>query len=507
MGPNPGRTEPSARAPVFHPHRGTCLRGIIAALSVAAALLAVPQAHAATITPNTFVDDNTGNGNCTLREAIRAANANAAVDACPAGSGADIIALAVGRYALSVGPAGDQVAATGDLDVTDPAGLTIAGNPSGSTVDGGGIDRVFQVLGPATASFDLLTITGGANGGAGGAIETSGVGGGSTVTRSTITGNSSVTGGGLDVVGNMTLAVTDTTVAGNVAPGVMGEGGGINAETGAVLNVINSTISGNSATADGGAIHVVGLTKPTVNVLSSTIAANTAANGGGTLPEAGNTVNLKGSILGGNTGTVSGPDCAGALNSQGNNLIESTSGCSISNVQPTDIVGQDPQLGPLASNGGPTLTQALGPTSPAIDKGNAFGLSTDQRGVQRSIDFPSIPNAAGGDGSDIGAFELQPDNAIKLGKLKRNQNNGTAKQIVLVPLPDAGTLTIKGKGLKTKTTSVHDNGKVKLKVIPKGSKKGQLNSSGVAKIKAKITYTPTGNATKTLKRKLKLLKR
>ena len=392
MGSNPGRTEPVARAPVSHPHRGTCQRAIIAALSVAVALLAVPQAHAATITPSTFADDNTGNGNCTLREAIRAANANAAVDACPAGSGADTITLAVGRYALSVGPAGDQVAASGDLDVTDPAGLTIAGNPDGSTVDGGGIDRVFQVLGPATASFDRLTITGGANGGAGGGIETSGAGGGSTVTRSTITGNSSGTGGGLDVVGNMTLAVIDTTVAGNVAPGVMGEGGGINAETGAVLNVINSTISGNSATADGGAIHVIGLTKPTVNVLSSTITANTAANGGGTFPEAGNTVNLKGSILAGNTGTVSGPDCGGALTSQGNNLVGNTSGCPIANQQPTDIIGQNPQLGLLADNGGPTQTHALAPSSPAIDAGPPDAPPTDQRGVPRS--------------PDIGAYEL-----------------------------------------------------------------------------------------------------
>ena len=67
---------------------------------------------------------------------------------------------------------------------------------------------------------------------------------------------------------NATLAVIDTAVAGNVAPGAMGEGGGINAETGAVLNVINSTISGNSATAHGGGIRVVGLNQPTVNVLS-----------------------------------------------------------------------------------------------------------------------------------------------------------------------------------------------------------------------------------------------
>jgi hypothetical protein len=46
--------------------------------------------------------------------------------------------------------------------------------------------------------------------------------------------------------------------------------------------------------------------------------------------------------------------------------------------------------------------------SPAIDKGKSFGLTTDQRGLPRALDFPSIANASGGDGSDIGAFEFNP---------------------------------------------------------------------------------------------------
>jgi len=45
--------------------------------------------------------------------------------------------------------------------------------------------------------------------------------------------------------------------------------------------------------------------------------------------------------------------------------------------------------------------------SPAIDKGNSFGLTTDQRGFTRPFDNPSITNATGGDGADIGAFEVQ----------------------------------------------------------------------------------------------------
>jgi hypothetical protein len=68
----------------------------------------------------------------------------------------------------------------------------------------------------------------------------------------------------------------------------------------------------------------------------------------------------------------------------------------------------DPGLLPLASNGGPTQTHALALTSPAIDKGkrNGFGPTKDQRGSPRPVDYPFKPNAAGGDGSDIGAFEL-----------------------------------------------------------------------------------------------------
>jgi hypothetical protein len=59
-------------------------------------------------------------------------------------------------------------------------------------------------------------------------------------------------------------------------------------------------------------------------------------------------------------------------------------------------------------NGGSTPTHALLPGSPAIDQGNSFGFHKDQRGINRPFDDPLIPNAAAGDGSDIGAFETRP---------------------------------------------------------------------------------------------------
>ena len=66
-------------------------------------------------------------------------------------------------------------------------------------------------------------------------------------------------------------------------------------------------------------------------------------------------------------------------------------------------------LPPLADNGGPTQTHLLLPGSPAIDKGNASGSIYDQRGLNfgRTFDYAAIPNAETGDGSDIGAVEIQ----------------------------------------------------------------------------------------------------
>ena len=64
-------------------------------------------------------------------------------------------------------------------------------------------------------------------------------------------------------------------------------------------------------------------------------------------------------------------------------------------------------LGPLANNGGPTPTHELLPGSVAIDAGSSFGATTDQRGETRPCDQAAVANAAGGDASDIGAFEVQ----------------------------------------------------------------------------------------------------
>jgi hypothetical protein len=148
-----------------------------------------------------------------------------------------------------------------------------------------------------------------------------------------------------------------------------GSGGGIFNE--GPLEVTNSTFSGNSASQDaGGIFNIVNLGSAT---LKNTIVANSASGG----------------------------DCSGTIDG-GYNLVEDGSCISA----PTSLSG-DPDLGTLRDNGGPTMTHALLAGSPAIDKGKAFGETTDQRGRPRPSNFPTIANASGGDGSDIGAFEKQ----------------------------------------------------------------------------------------------------
>src|SRR5207248_1366560 len=98
-------------------------------------------------------------GDCSLREAIQAANTDSAIDACTAGAGADTITVPAGTYTLSVAGIGEDANATGDLDITGM--LIINGAGSSSTiVDGGAIDRVFDVH-PTTVQINGITIRNG----------------------------------------------------------------------------------------------------------------------------------------------------------------------------------------------------------------------------------------------------------------------------------------------------------------------------------------------------------
>lgn len=231
-----------------------------------------------------------------------------------------------------------------------------------------------------------------------------------TINNTTIAGNSATQGGGIYSFGFLT--VMNSTISGNIASlGQSGGGGGI--ATGGTTTLTNSTISGNSAYQGGGIVHLENnllfYEGNDLTLTNTTITANSATEGGGIYTvEANFVTHTRNSIVALNV-APSGPDVEGPMSSDGFNLVGSDSGPDISPLG-SDQIGTpdapiDPLLAPLQDNGGPTFTHALLLGSPAFDKGHSSGSTTDQRGFTRPVDLPDIPNAPGGDGSDIGAFE------------------------------------------------------------------------------------------------------
>jgi hypothetical protein len=257
-------------------------------------------------------------------------------------------------------------------------------------------------------------------------------------------------GGGILAGGDLTL--TETTVSGNtvicpdstasaVNGGGAALGGGIVAAqrnhspiTVTLTNctVTNNTLRGGDNYTDGdypGAAFGAGIyaySGTTVTVKNSTVAGNTSvagqqhangprgrAGGGGIAIESGSAT-LTNTIVAKNTADpAAGPDVNGRFTGSFNLIGDGTGETGLTNGVDGNQVGTsaspiDPLLAALADNDGPTQTMALLPGSRAIDRGNASGVTTDQRGRPRRIDIPSVTNANGGDGSDIGAFEFAP---------------------------------------------------------------------------------------------------
>lgn len=360
--------------------------------------------------PITFTVTNTADsGAGSLRQAVL--NSNGSI------GGTDTIV-----FDASFATAQTIVLTSGELAITDTLNVTGPG-ANLLTVSGNNNSRIFH-SNFATVAISGMTLTAGNGAGAslsgtGGAILVSNIA--VTLSGVNVTGNTSTGGhgggvffdGGTHVISNSTISANDSGT---------GEGGGFYNQ-GATLSVTNSTISGNTANSQGGGFYNDGVAVTTLR--SVTITLNTEPNnGGGGIFNSG-TLDLGNTIVAGNTSANEDDiwNAGGSLTTSGYNLIGSNE--SITSQFPdgnpnvnNDIVGTggaqiDPQLSALGANGGTTPTHAFSAvTSPAVDQGLSFGLTTDQRGSTRPIDRGGTVNAAGGDGADIGAFELQaPSNA------------------------------------------------------------------------------------------------
>ena len=303
------------------------------------------------------------------------------------------------------------------------SGLTV-GTGYAAAANGGGIFNE----GDLTLS-QVLVSGNTASGGDGGGIHNIGT---LQVTESTITTNSGLNGGGIFNEG--TLVITDSTLSDNFSDGTSGGGGLLN-ENGD-LTVTRSTISGNGAVSGGGVASSGGFS--VVTIANSTISGNDATNNGGGITNfggswtithgtiTGNLANSNGDLvgIGGGikflSGTLVMRNTIVAQNMNGfdsgpddvNGAVEATSSYNLVGVGTglTGIVDGangnqigssgaaiDPELGFLQDNGGPTLTHELLDASPANDAANFIAsVAVDQRGITRPQGLDS----------DIGAFEI-----------------------------------------------------------------------------------------------------
>lgn len=360
------------------------------------------------------------------------------------------------------------------LEITNS---TISGN---AAQGGGGIGAVFI---DAPISIVDSTVSNNQALGGGGifGLYTSGM----TLERSTVSGNLAFNGGGMSqyyLYGP--LAIQNSTLSGNTAVG--GKGGGFGGGVAAAYvytagsAVRHSTIAGNYASEYGGGLYLYGgkpegFTRITLQGVSPQLAKARLQHVGSRRKEAGpkgqgpGFFDIDHSILGDNVSGAGGSsndiDSSGPV-AVSFSLIESlvTRGGIIDDGG--NVFGQDPALGPLSDNGGPTLTHLPASNSPAVDSGDpniSDPPATDQRGFARifgsqidmgAVEFGATGGSAGEVTFELAAYtigETEPTKAVALINVMRqggsagavSVNYATSDGTAIAPgdyLPAAGTL-------------------------------------------------------------------
>lgn len=266
-----------------------------------------------------------------------------------------------------------------------------------------------------TGNLANLTV----NAGIGGGLSSKG---GITVKYSTLSDNhSNKSGGAIYAKGSVNLY--GSTISGNSSK--LGGGAMIYLLDGAskTTKIINSTISDNHGETLVGGIET---NTEKVAISNSTIAFNTATLGRSTvLPNphfapglaivavaGGSTVTMQSTVIANNYYGVTEYDASADLRKGAVTFSASDNFVRFNGLDGT-LSNACPLLGPLRDNGGPTQTRAPHSRSLLIDSGdNAANLPHDQR----ADDVNQLPPAAyprvSGAFADIGAFEVQQDDAI-----------------------------------------------------------------------------------------------
>jgi predicted outer membrane repeat protein len=328
------------------------------------------------------------------------------------GVGIDATRLASG-LTISGGSNGDNVLEPGESRLFDiPAGMALAlrglnlingiADPAmnNATGAGGAIRNSGQL------TLDLCAISA-CRARFGGAINSSGV---LTARRSTFQQNTATFGGAIHSAENGVLTVAESTFLMNTA----------HDRGGAVLQndadsppghptFTRCTFHGNAAVR-GGAVNSFSLTNLTHCTLSGNSASGLGGGGGGVLASATSVVNLTNCVVAGNNGASPdlGIEGTGTYTTAGVNLVGDLTGSGLS-AGPTLLTG-DPRLAPIADYGGPTLTRALLPTSPARNATTFFVDYSDQRGFP-IVGLRDLGAYEAGTLSDFNAFAIETPGA------------------------------------------------------------------------------------------------
>lgn len=356
------------------------------------------------------VDGDYSLGDLSLREALVIAGQT---------SGADTIVFAVSGT-IAINPALGQFSIATNVTIDGPGAGQL-------TISGADAKRVFSVSSGVTVTVQDVTIADGyvpvgQNGGGisnagdltlssvtivdnfagsnGGGVYSGGAGSAIRIYNSTIANNQAGWGGGVRVAlpGSTAAEIVGSTIHSNTANNGVGNGvaGGVYFTGGAgspTALVANTTISGNTALQYSGGLRAH--QSAVVNVTNSTITLNHADIVGGGFSSVGGSVTTFANtiVLGNTSGNANNTDGEGVF-------YGGTSTNLMGRIAGTTYYSGPSGLAPLADNGGPTLTHAISPTSPAFNAGNntaAAALTTDQRGLSRLV----------GGVVDIGAFEYQ----------------------------------------------------------------------------------------------------
>jgi hypothetical protein len=399
------------------------------AIAVAGTLVA----GGSTFTNNHADSHDAGNAFANIAEggAIHALAGLELTDSTVAGNGAYSASAEAYGGGIASGSHPDDAIASLEVLRSEISGNVVDSDCGVCAPQGGGIAAVGNARLRETRVLDNTVGSAGLYGGAGGMrnFDATSV----EVLGSTIDGNhADSAGGGMIGPTQGTLTIDTSAITGNFAgdQAGLGEGGGGVLCFGCNVVLTSSTVSGNVAEADGGGINIrYGEYAPARSeVINSTISGSSADEGAGFMLDGGN-AGFSNSTIAFNLGDTRGAGISaseysyqielqstivannlagGAANnvwafpdtvSGANNLVPNAPGLPA--AMPGDTLVDDPLLQPLADNGGPTQTHALGEGSPALEAGNnAIGLVFDQRGEGHAREY--------GDAADIGAFEQQP---------------------------------------------------------------------------------------------------